>query len=69
MLREIMARTGGGRAKVKFEAAFFRWLRDQILMIEDHAYAVTNFRGDADLPLPPHAQWGGIGKKQKTLNY
>ena len=28
MLRwvEIMARTGGGRAKVKFEAAFFRWL-------------------------------------------
>ena len=28
MLRwvEIMARTGGGRAKVKFKAAFFRWL-------------------------------------------
>ena len=45
MLRwvEIMAYTGGGRAKVKFEAAFFCWLRDQILMIEDYAYAWTDF--------------------------
>ena len=41
MLRwvEIMAHTGGGRAKVKFKASFFRWLSDQILMIEDYAYA------------------------------
>ena len=53
MLRwfEIMARTGGGRAKVKFKVALFRWLRDQILMIEDYAYAGTDFRGDPDLPL------------------
>ena len=50
-----MAHTGGGRAKVKFEAAFFRWLRDQILMIEDYAYAGTNFRGNPNLPLPPSA--------------
>ena len=61
---EVMAHIGGGRAKVKFEAAFFRWLRDQILMIEDYAYTRTDFRGDPDLPLPPGAQWGDIGKKQ-----
>ena len=61
---EIMARTRGGRAKVKFEAPFFRWLNDQILMIEDYAYAGTDIQGDPNLPLPPGAQWGDIGKKQ-----
>ena len=48
---EIMACTGVGEAKVKFEALFFRLLSDQILMIEDYAYAWTDFRGDPDLPL------------------
>ena len=33
-------------------------------MIEDYAYAGTNFRGDLDLSLPPSAQWGDIGKKK-----
>ena len=59
-----MACTGGGRVKVKYDARFFRWLEDQILMIEDYAYAGTDFRGDPDLPLPPGAQWGDIGKKK-----
>ena len=61
---DIMARTGGGGAKVKFEAALFCWLSVQILMIEDYAYARTDFRGYPDLQLPPGAQWGDIGKKQ-----
>ena len=66
MLRwvDIMARIGGGRAKVKFEAPFFCWVCDQILMIEDYAYAGSDFRGDIDLPLPPGAQWRDIGKKR-----
>ena len=57
MLRwvEIMARTGGDKAKVKFEATFFCWLREQILMIEDYSHARTDFRGDPDLPLLPCA--------------
>ena len=59
----IMARTGVGRGKVKLSDPFFRWLRDQILMVEDYAYAGTNFNGDPDLPLPPSGQWGDIGKK------
>ena len=49
---EIMARIGGGGTKVKFEAPFFHWLDDQILMIEDYAYVGTEFRGDPNLPLP-----------------
>ena len=51
-----MARTGGGRAKVKLKVAFFHMLRDRILMIEEYAYIGTDFRDDPDLPLPPSAQ-------------
>ena len=68
MLRwvELMARTGGSRVKVKYDAGFFCWLDDQILMIKDHTYAGIDFRGDPDLPLPLDAQWGDIGKKQDS---
>ena len=41
-----------GRGKVNFGNPFFRWLRDQILMVEDYAYVSTNFSGDPDLLLP-----------------
>ena len=62
-----MARTRAGRGKVKFGDPFFRWLRDQLLMVEDYAYARIDFNGDLDLPLPLGGQWGDIGKKQQTL--
>ena len=62
-----MARTGAGRGRVKFGDPFFRWLWDQMLMVEDYAYAGTYFTGDPDLPLPPGGQWGDIGKKKETL--
>ena len=64
-----MDRTGAGRGKVKFGDPFFRWLRDQILMVEDYAYVGTDFSGDPHLPLPPGGQWGDIGKKQETLKW
>ena len=66
-LVEIMAHTGGGGAKVKFEAPFFRWLSDQILMIEDYAYVGMDFWRDPNLPLPPGTQWGDIGKKNYLI--
>ena len=62
-----MARIGAGRGRVKFSDPFFRWLRDHMLMVEEYAYACTDFIGDLDLPLPPGGQWGDIGKKQETL--
>ena len=54
MLRwvQIMASTGAGRERVKFSDPFFIWLQYQILMVEDYAYASTDFIGDLDLPLP-----------------
>ena len=62
-----MAHTGAGRGRVKFVDAFLRWLRDQMLRVEDYANAGIDFTGDPDLPLPPRGQWGDIGKKQETL--
>ena len=62
-----MAHTGVGRGRVKFGDPFFRWLWDQMLMVEDYSYAGTYFTGDLDLPLPPGGKWGDIGKKQETL--
>ena len=66
MLRwvRIMSCTEASREKVKFGDPFFQWLSDQILMVEDYAYAGTDFRGDPDLQLPPDEQWGDMGKKQ-----
>ena len=61
----IMACIGVGRGKVKFGDSFFRWLRDQLLMVEEYAYVGTDFSGDPNLPLPHSGQWGDIGKKQK----
>ena len=48
-----MARIGVGRGKVKFGDPFFRWLRDQLLMVEDYAYVGTDFSGDPNLLVPP----------------
>ena len=62
-----MARIGAGKGRVKFGDPFFRWLWDQMLMVEDYAYAGRDFIGDPDLPLPPGGKWGDIGKKQETL--
>ena len=62
-----MACTGAGRGRVNFSGPFFRWLRDQMLMVEDYAYSGTYFTGDLDLPLPPGGKWSDIGKKQETL--
>ena len=63
-----MARTGASRGRVKFGGPFFRWLQDQILMVEDYAYAGTNFTEDPDLPLPPggHIR-GNLGSKMGLI--
>ena len=36
-------------------------------MIEDYAYAGTDFTSQPNLPLLPGGKWGDIGKKQETL--
>ena len=64
-----MARTRVGRGRVNFGDTFFRWLWDQMLMVEDYAYVGMEFTGDPDLPLPPGGQWGDVSKKQETLKW
>jgi hypothetical protein len=48
---------------VKYDDIFFDWLQNQMLMVDDYAYAGLDFRGDPDLALPEDAQWGDLGKK------
>ena len=48
---------------IKYNDAFFYWLRPQILMIDDYVYAYLKFQGDPDLVLHERFQWGDLGKK------
>ena len=57
---EVMARHGDGGSKVKYGSAFFRWLDDQLLMIEDYTYARTDIKGGPDLAQPAGAHLTGI---------
>ena len=52
---------------IKYNDAFFDWLRPQILMIDDYVYAGLEFRGDLDLVLPEGFHWGYLGKKDIFL--
>jgi len=49
-----MPREGGGQ-RMCFPPAFFSWLHQQLILVDDYAYAGTYFRGDLDLPQPPGA--------------
>jgi hypothetical protein len=48
---------------VKYDDQFFDWLQNQVVMVEEYAYAGLDFRGDPDLTLPEGSQWGNIVKK------
>jgi hypothetical protein len=41
---------------------FFFWWQRQIISLEDYPYAVIDFRGDLDMPLPLGVAYGVIGK-------
>jgi hypothetical protein len=60
---DFMARHGG-MLIIKYDEAFFQWMRDQLIMVEYYVYVGTDFCGDPDLSLPEGSQWGDIGKKE-----
>jgi hypothetical protein len=62
MAQQLMAQHVAGPI-IKYDDTFFDWLRPQMLMVDDYAYAGLDFRGDPDLVLPEGAQWGELGKK------
>ena len=57
---------GGGGPKLNYRSGFFRWLRNQLLMVEDYAYEAAGFRDDSELSLPEGEVWDDRGKK---INY
>ena len=65
---DLMARIGGGIPTNQFSPDFWDWWAEQAPNIDDYAYARVDFRQDPDLPLPPGAAWGPVGKKKTTLD-
>lgn len=59
----LMACHSEGGEIVRFPLAYFRWLENQILVIEDFPYAGMDYRGDRDMSLPPGAQWDESSKE------
>jgi hypothetical protein len=41
----------GGGPIVSYDEKFFKWLKKQLIMIEDYAYTGMDFRGDPDIVL------------------
>ena len=54
---------GGGGPKFSYGSGFFRWLRNQLLMVEDYAYDGAEFRDDPELVLHEGEVWDDRGKK------
>ena len=61
-----MHRLGEGRVDNPYLIDLFPWWRRQIVTIDDYPYAGIDFRGDLDMPLPPGAAYGDIGKESQT---
>jgi hypothetical protein len=54
---------------IKYNDSIFDWLRPQMLMVDDRAYAGLDFRGDLYLSLPEDAQSGDLGKKYTFCSF
>ena len=61
-----MCRLGEGRVANPYPTDFFPWWRRQIVAIDDYPYVGIEFRRDPDIPLPPGAAYGDIGKESQT---
>jgi len=65
---DIMARHGGGNVYT-FPPAFFSWIRSQMEMVDNYAYAGTDFRNDPDMVLPPSGCWEvDLGKFKRKIS-
>jgi len=58
----LMARHAEGVEIIRFSPSYFRWLNNQLFVIEDFPYAGMDFRGDREMTLPPGEQWDDSGK-------
>jgi len=51
-----------GTEVVQFTPEYFRWLENQIFIIQDFPYLGMDYRGDPDMTLPRGEQWDDRGK-------
>jgi hypothetical protein len=58
----LLPRQGGERTNESFDDDFFVWLSRQIPVIEDYLYARIDFSRDLEIPVPPSAERGKMGK-------
>lgn len=53
----LMARHAEGIEVVRFMPAYFRWLNNQLFVIQVFPYAGMDYHGDRDMILPSEKQW------------
>ena len=67
---DAMACHGGvGGPRVTYGPTFFRWMRSQILKVEDYAIMGIDFREDLELPIPYGEEWDDQGKKETIIHF
>jgi hypothetical protein len=60
---ELMTHHCGGPI-VSYDENLFKWMKKQLIMVEDYAYEGMDFQGDIDLILLAGYQWNDTGKKE-----
>lgn len=51
-----------GSEVVQFPPEYFRWLKNQLFVIQDFPYAGMDYHADPDMILPRGEQWDDSGK-------
>lgn len=58
----LMACHAEGIEVVRFPPTYFRWMDNQIFLIQDFPYAEMDYSSDRDMILPPREKWDDSGK-------
>ena len=61
-----MAWLGGGPQVNVYGLGFFKWLNDQIFVVDEYPYARMGLRDDFYLPFPKEEEWLDSSMKETT---
>lgn len=62
----LMPRITGGQ-HMSYRPAFFSWLRQQLIVVDDWPFSGTDFHGDPNMPLPDGEDFNAEGKNSIFL--
>jgi hypothetical protein len=65
---DLMTRHGGGPI-LCYNDNFFKWMKKQLIMVEEYAYKGMDFQGDPDIILPMEYQWNAVGRKEAIFKF